>query len=137
MREIYGMAYASFIWLEITVRIARFALVRGQSDLFVVEGKPRVVSQLKYAKPELGGRQSRNGDLGCTHGKVMQLARLFERHRAWWCRTWIIQEMVLLDRLYVCVGSNVMRWDQLVSSCHDWMSIATHLLVSLRIPPRS
>lgn len=75
---------------------------------------------LEIVDPKIGSRESRHADLGLTHGKVMQLAQLADTRRAWWCRTWIIQEMVLPSRLYVCVGSQIMRWDQLVSAKSHW-----------------
>jgi len=74
----------------------------------------------KSTDPEIRSMEARNAELGLTREKVMQLSRLSETHRAWWCRTWIIQEMVLPARLHVCIGLQVMGWDQFVSACDDW-----------------
>jgi hypothetical protein len=80
---------------------------------------------LEVIEPKTGSKEARDADLGLTHAKVMQLARLAERHRAWWCRTWIIQEMVLPTQLYVCIGSQVMLWDRLLSASSNWRWYST------------
>lgn len=123
MRDIYEMAYAGFIWLGDTVRTARFEPWGGALDSVWTGGETdmeRGIANPKFVSPEHGKREAHIAGLGLTYGKLMQLARLSQRHRAWWCRTWVIQEMVLPARLYVCVGLNMMHWDQLISSCDDW-----------------
>ena len=111
MRDIYETAYAGLIWLGTAV--PRDWLVHSEDN------QASCLLDDKFV-PKIGSREVHHAKLGFTHGKVIQLARLSQNHRAWWHRTWIIQEMVLPARLYVCVGWQIMRWDQLVSVCDDW-----------------
>jgi hypothetical protein len=119
MREIYENAYAGFVWLGNTI-------AREQAGSVDMEGETHLVHEEDEADlgPQriLDIKKTCGSDLGLTREKVMQLLELTERHRAWWCRAWVIQEMALPARLYVCVGSQLMRWDQLVSASHDWLS---------------
>ena len=118
MREIYEMAYAGLIWLGT-------AVTRDQAGSVHLENETNCAPPRKVISPP-GSREDRNGNLGLTREKVIQLFKLSERRRAWWCRTWVIQEMVLPTRLYVCVGLQLMRWDQLVIACNDWRMFDYH-----------
>lgn len=124
MRAIYEDAYAGFVWLG-------GAVTGEQSDsVDPEEGTCLIHTGEDEAELALGrnldGKETRGSGLAFTPEKVMQLFESTERHRAWWCRVWVIQEMALPARLYVCVGSQLMRWDQLVYASHDWLSYSYH-----------
>lgn len=124
MREIYETAHAGMIWLGIDVQSkVEYTFRGGSTNLVHLEDGDSVF--LEIIEPKIGSKEARDADLGLTHGKVMQLARLAERHRAWWCRTWIIQEMVLPTELYVCIGSQVMLWHRLLSASSNWRWYST------------
>lgn len=89
MRIIFEKACAGRIWLGNPVP-------RNDKDL--EDNRSESISKRLY-------RES----LGSTHSKLLQLAKLDKKKRSWWCRTWIIQEMILPARLYVCVGVQMMR----------------------------
>lgn len=136
MRAIYEMAHVGIIWLGTSVARRTGDIVRlksaGLREEYAWLEDEKVIVSLRILKPETGSREARCADLGFTHGKVMQLAKLAERYRAWWCRTWTIQEMVLPSRVYVCVGLQTMRWEQLVDACCDWESYGFENLSVMR-----
>ncbi|KAF3009050.1 hypothetical protein E8E14_005573 [Neopestalotiopsis sp. 37M] len=60
--------------------------------------------------------------LGLTRGKVSQLCNYARTGRAWWSRIWVVQEMIVARRLYVCIGLHLLRWDKFaqVMSEFNW-----------------
>lgn len=61
-----------------------------------------------------------NAALGLTSGKIHQLDDQALEGRAWWTRVWTMQEMVVATHLYVCIGSNKMRWSKFVQATKKW-----------------
>jgi hypothetical protein len=104
MREIYEKSYTGLIWLGNTVP-------RAEADSWYGENR-----WLDRDRRELACYEA----LGFTNGKIKQFGELDIAHRAWWCRTWVIQEMILPARLYVCIGLQTMSFDQFVSASHNW-----------------
>jgi hypothetical protein len=81
MREIYEMAHAGMIWLGIDVQSkVEYTFRWGSTDLVHLENGDIV--SLEVIEPKTGSKEARDADLGPTHAKVMQLARLAEHQPA-------------------------------------------------------
>jgi hypothetical protein len=96
MQVIYSNAYAVFVWLGSAV-----ALSRADSAAVVSDKVGVYATAVKR---------------GLTDGKVLELLELSRTQRAWWCRIWIVQEMVVPTRLFVGIGPHLLQWDDFVES---------------------
>jgi len=96
MRGIYFHAYAVFVWLG-------SAVARSRADSAAVVSDKAGVYATAVKR-------------GLTDGKVLEFLELARRQRAWWCRIWIVQEMVIATRLFVGIGPHLLQWDEFVES---------------------
>lgn len=123
MRDIYGKAHMGFIWLGNAIPWNEKDLIGTGKD---AEYQKYLIKKMQEqgvtgyeAAPDPEGDDFLRGQ-GLTRGKILQLSELSKNRRSWWCRTWVIQEMVLPAQLYVAIGLHVTPWDLFLEASYVW-----------------
>ncbi|KAI0174847.1 heterokaryon incompatibility protein-domain-containing protein [Pestalotiopsis sp. NC0098] len=98
MQMIYESAHRVIVWL-------------GESN-------PHYEASHKY----YGGRPEERIGL-FTRGQVNQLCDEATGGRGWWSRIWIVQEMMVAKYLFVCIGSQLLRWDEFAHDALQWHAV--------------
>lgn len=97
----------------------------------IYEGAHRVVVWLGETNPHYecifdryeGNPEDRIGTY-FTRAQVNQLCDETVAGRAWWSRIWIVQEMMVARYLFVCIGSQLLRWDAFVHATSNWRAMS-------------
>nr|POE87947.1 heterokaryon incompatibility protein 6, or allele [Quercus suber] len=99
MKAIYERAQAVLIWLG--------RVEHDQPDM-------QAVTAAMYDWCPLGLPEERQERHLLSRRRAAQL--LSHGDRAWWSRVWVIQEITSARRPYVCIGSELVAWDEFVKS---------------------
>jgi hypothetical protein len=103
-------------------QVPRMQMIYESADRVLVWlGEENPPAATKYDNSKyIGRRHKYNAALGLTRSKVMQLCDDCVEGRAWWCRVWVAQEMIVARQLYVCIGSHMLRWKTFVRATDSW-----------------